>query len=196
MDAMERDFSPLPSVAAWRLMDAYDGFEIAHFTENSAGTTLTGTSIGVETSLFWEIHYSVELDKDWCVRSALVTAKDGSQLHITADGKGRIEVNGVHEPQLDGCLDLDFEFSAVTNTAPVHRLALQVGATGQSSAAYVRASGLDVERLEQTYLRLPDNGQEKVFDYSSPRFDYYDKLRFGADGLISTYPQIASRIPT
>jgi hypothetical protein len=38
----------------------------------------------------------------------------------------------------------------MTNALPVHRIALPAGAPADAPAAYVRAAGLAVERLEQT----------------------------------------------
>ena len=54
----------------------------------------------------------------------------------------------------------------MTNALPVHRMALPVGTRGDAPAAYVRADGLAVERLEQTYAR-PDSS--KVHDRRDAR---------------------------
>ena len=113
---------------------------------------------------------------------------------LVADGKGSWTINGQRYPELDGCLDLDLEASVVTNTIPVHRLALAVGGQGQSTAAYIRSSGLAVERLDQTYRRLPDASGKMRFDYRSPRFGYQDTLLFGSDGLAVEYPGIGARL--
>jgi hypothetical protein len=40
----------------------------------------------------------------------------------------------------------------------------------------VRALDLTVERLEQTYLRLPDNGSHRRYDYTAPVFDFACRL--------------------
>jgi hypothetical protein len=100
----------------------------------------------------------------------------------------------VPRPELGGCLDLDFEASVVTNTLPVHRLGLPLKARGESAAAYVRIHQLAVERLDQTYRRLPNQGDLLAFDYESPRFGYHDKL-LGRDGLVMDYPGIGARVP-
>lgn len=67
------------------------------------------------------------------------------------------EIDGVVRPDLDGCLDVDFESSAVANTLPIHRLPFVVGATYDVPAAFVQADDLGVIRLEQrhTLLRSP-----------------------------------------
>lgn len=118
----------------------------------------------------------------------------GTDLTVVADGAGHWTVDGEPRPDLEGCRDLDLEASIVTNTMAVHRLALGVGGEGVSSAAYVRTDGLAVERLEQTYRRLPDADGRLLFDYSAPRFGYRDILRFGRDGLAVDYPGIGRRV--
>jgi hypothetical protein len=116
-------------------------------------------------------------------------------LVVESDGAGTWTVNGEQDAALSGCVDIDLEGSVVTNTLPVHRLELSVGAQGSSSAAYVRTDGLRVERLDQTYRRLPSDGATTRFDYESPRFGYHDVLRFGPDGLVVDYPGIGARVP-
>ena len=88
-------------------------------------------------------------------------------------------------PELDGCLDVDLEASAVTNAFPVAR-----GAT-DAPAAWVRASTSRWMRLEQTYERIG----ERTYDYNCPRFDFRAEIVYGEDGFVLEYPGIATRVP-
>lgn len=187
-------FAKLPSIAAWRLIEAYEGHEVVRFTEKGGMIVLEGTTTGVEEGIPWSIWYVIKLNKDWHARHAIIDNLVGNHLEIEGDGQGSWLVNGNPQPELEGCLDLDFEASLVTNTAPVHRLRLAVGEQGESAAVYIRSRGLAVERLDQTYRRLPDQGKELRFEYNSPRFEYHDTLHFGADGLIVQYPGIGERV--
>jgi uncharacterized protein len=184
----------LPQVGAWRLLGAYEGSEVVRFAQEGSGVDMTGTSVGVEEGIPWSIHYRIRVDKTWRFQHATVTDYAGHQLEIELDDAGAWTVNGEVRPELQGCLDLDFEASVVTNALPVHRLALAVGQQGTSAAAYIRTNGLVVERLDQSYKRLPDAEGKLRFEYHSPRFDYYDTLHFGPDGLAVTYPGIGTRI--
>src|SRR5215213_6635996 len=65
-----------------------------------------------------------------------------------------------------------WESSALTNALPVHRLRLEVGARKSAPAAYVRAHGLRVERLEQDYTRISDDGQHQRYHYTAPALDF------------------------
>jgi hypothetical protein len=187
-------FADLPPVACWRLEGAYDGFEVARFSWGGGGLVLEGTTVGHEQGVPWTIHYVVEVAADWHVRRARLTDYAGTDVRITADGAGSWAVDGDPRPDLAGCLDLDLEASVVTNTLPVHRLSLRVGEHGVSVAAYVRTAGLVVERLEQTYLRRPDEDGGLEYLYESPRFGYRDSLRFGPDGLVIVYPGVGARV--
>ena len=112
---------------------------------------------------------------------------------IEADGAGRWRVDGTRAPHLDGCLDVDLESSAMTNTLPVHRMELGIGRRAAAPAAYVRALDLTVERLEQTYLRLPGNSSHQGYDYTAPVFDFACRLVYDDSGLLLDYPGIAVR---
>ncbi len=102
-------------------------------------------------------------------------------------------MDGAPAPELDGCLDLDLESSSLTNAFPVHRLALRVGDRSDAPAAYVRATDLVVERLEQRYERVADQGDRRCFEYAAPAFDFTCRLVYDRHGLPIDYPGIAER---
>jgi len=102
-------------------------------------------------------------------------------------------VDGVPAPHLDGCLDVDLEASAVTNALPVRRLALPVGGRADAPAAYVRVPEPRVERLAQTYRRLPDDAARSRYDYAAPDLGFRAELVYDASGLVLDYPALAVR---
>lgn len=188
-------FTALPPVGAWRLSGAYQGFEVVRFRPSAAAVVFEGTSLGVEAGAPWTVRYTIHVSTAWYVRRATVTDLAGNELQLQVGDGGAWTVNGRARPDLDGCLDLDLEASSVTNTLPVHRLALDVGGQGDSAAAYVRTDGLAVERLDQTYRRLADDQDGRLrFDYRADRFGYRDTLLFDADGLAGEYPGIGTRV--
>ena len=63
----------------------------------------------------------------------------------------------------------------------------------EAPAAYVRARGVDVERLAQRYVRIEDDGTRRRFDYTAPVFDYKGILVYDASGLVVDYPGVAIR---
>lgn len=189
-------FEPLPTSAAWRHDGLRDGFEVAFLHADDSGYRLDGHTTAVESGEAWVVRYAIDLDRGWLTRDAEVTAwtfGDEGRVHVQTDGEGHWSVDGVGRPELDGCLDVDLESSALTNTIPVHRLDPAPGGASSAPAAYVRAVGLGVERLEQHYERLADDDGTLRFDYEAPRFDFRCRLLYDAAGLVVDYPGIAVR---
>ena len=186
----------VPEAAARRLVDAHVGFEVVFIRREGDGYRVDGHSTGVEEGEAWGVQYSVALDGSWITRSARVVARSASgvaEVVLEADGVGGWAVDGNPAMELAGCLDVDLEGSAFTNAVPVHRLGLELGRRAEAPAAYVRAPSLRVERLEQSYVRLEDDGERQRYAYASPRFDYEDELTYDEHGFVLDYPGIATR---
>jgi uncharacterized protein len=189
--------SKLPSTATWRHLDVREGFEALFLSEGPNGYRLHGYSTAVEGGEAWGIRYALTLDADWTTRSADVvgrSARGANEVRLEADGTGRWRVDGRPTPLLDGCLDADLEASAFTNALPVNRLRLELGQRADAPAAYVRALDFRVERLEQEYARLPDDGEGSRFEYRAPQFDFECLLVYDEYGLVLDYPGIAVRV--
>ena len=194
---MPATFAQLPPAAAWRHQDARDGFEAVFLETGDAGHRLRGSTSAVEDGEPWVVRYEIVLDDAWRTTTAHVSGRTRAAAHevrLEADDSGRWRVDGVAAPHLDGCLDVDLESSSCTNTLPIHRLRLAVGQEAEAPAAYVRALGLEVERLEQRYARIEDDGTRQRFDYTAPVFDYEGRLVYDAAGLVLDYPGIAVRV--
>ena len=180
----------MTSTAAWRHLDAREGFEVVRVD----GRRFEGATSAVEEGEAWAVRYAIELGDGWRTRRATVSALGGREVRLEADGEGRWRVDGDPAPQLDGVFDVDLESSAVTNAFPVHRLALAVGEEADAPAAYVRATDLRVERLEQHYVRLEDGERGQRYHYASPAFGFECELAYDAAGLVLSYPGIAARV--
>jgi hypothetical protein len=183
----------LPPAAAWRHVDAQDGFEVLFAQREPDGYRLEGHSTGVEEGEPWGIRYDFSVDERWTTRTAVVrgTSSRGSfEVRLEGDGAGHWLVDGEPAPELDGCFDVDLEASVCTNCLPVRRLDLPVGEQADAPAAYVRAADLGVERLAQRYRRL-DSGR---YDYESPDHGFRAVLAYDEHGLIVDYPGIGVRV--
>jgi hypothetical protein len=179
----------LPARAAWRFVDAVDGFEVMH----PAPGLLRGHTSALEAGLTYAVRYEIALDDAWRTREARVWSDtvDGPRATVLrSDGAGTWTVDDAPAPHLDGLVDVDLEASACTNTLPVHRLDLPVGQVVAAPAAYVRALDLAVVRLEQTYRRR-SGGR---FDYTSQGGAFRAVLTYDDAGLVLDYPGIAVRV--
>jgi hypothetical protein len=187
----------LPAAAAWCHLDVRVGFEVLFPRREGDGYHLEGHSTGVENGAAWGIRYTLTLDSSWTTRSAHIVGRSAAGAHeirLEGDGIGEWRVDGRPAPQLAGCFDVDLEASACTNALPVHRLGLEVGEQADAPAVYVRAPDLRVERLEQRYLRLTDDGKHSRYDYRAPVFDVRCVLVYDEFGLVVDYPGIAARV--
>jgi len=189
-------FLPPPATACWQHLEARSGFEVAFFRDAEDGWAVEGTTAAVEEARTWVVAYSIRLDAGWVTRDARIMARTVSgsrETFLQSDGTGRWLINGVLAPHLDGCLDVDLESSAMTNTLPVHRLGLPEGGQADVPAAYVRALDLRVDRLEQTYRRMADQAARQRYDYAAPAFGFTSRLVYDDSGLVVDYPGIARR---
>lgn len=188
----------LPGSAAWRHVDAREGLEVVFIRAQDAGLRVEGHVSAVEDRVAWSVRYELILDEAWRTRSAHVSAASEAggrrDLRLTHDGAGGWRIAGEPAPHLAGLPDVDLEASAFTNAIPLRRMRLDVGAEADASAAYVRAPDLRVERLEQRYGRLPDEGGAARYDYSAPAFDFNAVLAYDEHGLVLEYPGIAVRV--
>jgi hypothetical protein len=186
----------LPRSAAWVHQGLRTGFEMVHVERTDEGHLLAGCTAAAEGGQSWFVAYIVRVDAAWRTCSAEVRGGSdaGSRsLLLESDTGGSWTVDGRPAPYLDGCVDVDLESSVVTNTLPIHRLGLRRGETASAPAAYVRAAGLQVERLDQTYTRTDDDGEHQRYDYAAPAFDFACELVYDAAGLVLSYPGIAVR---
>ena len=186
-------FAALPPAACWRHEGLRAGFEVTFFSYDEHGLQVDGTTTATEEGESWIVHYLIRLDGSWRTRSAHITRRSGSSsttTQISADGIGGWHIDGVPAPELQGCIDLDLESSAMTNTFPIHRLHLLDGQEASAPAGYVRAVGPDVDRLEQTYTRI----SEGTYAYAAPAFDFDCRLVYDQHGLVLHYPGIAARV--
>ncbi len=186
----------LPAQAAWHHSGIRSGFETTFFVSHPAGSTIRGTTSAWEADAAWSVGYVVETDLQWrtLTAEATVRALDGDLDLVVQRSEGdRWNVDGTHRPDLDGCVDIDFESSVVTNTLPIHRLEFASGVELSVPAAFVRADDLRVERLEQSYRHLAATSTGHRFEYRSPTFDFACTLEFDRSGLLVDYPDIGLR---
>jgi len=91
--------------------------------------------------------------------------------------------NGREEEPLRGCVDVDLAWSPSTNTLPIRRLALAVGARREVTAAWVRFPELTLEPLAQEYERLA----ERRYRYTSAGGTFTAVLDVDDDGVVLEY---------
>lgn len=111
------------------------------------------------------------------------------QLRIEARSSSLWRVDGAHRAELDGCTDVDLEWSPATNLFPIRRLMLAQDdhdAALDVRAVWVRMPHLAVEPAPQRYTRM----RRDRFRYQSLGSDFSAELEVDDLGLPISYAGI------
>lgn len=132
-----------------------------HFglSETDHGYLLRGVSSLSLEEVPIEIRYEVTADRAWQTRGASISVSSpGGTRTIGVDADaGTWTIDGSVAERLEGCEDLDLGWTPATNTLPMRRLDLDIGATATTRAAWLRYPELIWEPARQTYSRLDEN---------------------------------------
>jgi len=169
---------------SWRRSDELEAIEHGAMSVRGAGLSLVGTILGAEGGLPLRIEYKVLADARGLTTAAHVRQLRGFEARTVAlarDGRGNWTVDGARVPALRGCTDVDLGCSPSTNTLPIRRLRLAVGASKTIQAAWLRFPDLEVVKAAQTYTRL----DELTYRYASGTFQA--DLAVDDEGLVTAY---------
>ena len=170
----------------WRRLD-HPGHESAWILPGDDGWRLTGTAVFEHEGRPCCLEYAVQCGPDWVTRSARVRGSVAGaplDLKIEADPEHRWRVDGEERPEVDGCLDIDLNFSPATNLLPIRRLDLAVGEQAVVRAAWLRFPSFSLEPLQQSYHRLASG----MYRYESGGGRFTADLQVDESGFVTRYP--------
>ena len=170
--------------AAWRRSDEVETDEHCTLTLRDSGLSLVGTLLGAEAGLPVRVEYRILTDRTGMTTAVHVRDLRGFEtrtITLERSAKGSWKVDGAPAPGLRGCTDVDLGCSPSTNTLPIRRLRLAMGASQTIQAAWVTFPGLVVTKASQTYTRL----DEFTYGYASGTFEA--ELTVDDDGLVTGY---------
>lgn len=135
------------------------------------------------------------------ITSATATRERHLTINRSEDGfwlldRGSGGVGGVRD-DYGGAVDVDLAYSPMLNTVPIRRLGLHRAAAEHSlTMLFVSLPTLEVSQVTQTYRTisaLDETGQALVeFRWG----DFVAELAVDADGVVSSYPGLATRLVT
>jgi hypothetical protein len=169
---------------AWRRSDEVTTDEHCTLTQRDTGLSLVGTVLGSEDGVPVRIEYRVLADGDGMTTAAHVRDLRGFEqrtLTLERDAKGNWTVDGAKVRALKGATDVDLGCSPSTNTLPIRRLRLGIGASKTIKAAWVRFPELTVVKADQTYTRLDE------FTYRYASGDFEAELTVDDENLVGAY---------
>lgn len=170
----------------WRRVDT-QGLEAARVYGDDDGWYLDGSAIFVHEGSPCRLEYLIECDPDWRTRSATIDGWIGEEvvaLEIMVSDEGVWYVDDEEVKAVEGCDDIDLNFSPITNLLPIRRLDLKAGDTKAVSAAWLRFPAMTFERLDQNYTRI----DASTVKYESADGAFERTLKVNVDGLVLEYP--------
>ena len=117
---------------AWRRSDEVQVDEHCTLALRDTGLSLIGTVLGADGGVPVRIEYRVLADRAGLTTAAHVRDLRGfttRTLVLERDAKDRWSVDGTVVRSLKGCTDVDLGCSPSTNTLPIRRLRLGIGAS-------------------------------------------------------------------
>jgi hypothetical protein len=182
----------LLSEVLWRRRDE-PSLEICRVTELPDGYALQGNVLTAVDSRPFQVQYVVWCDRRWVTGGVHVHAIQGEshrQLQLRRDGEGRWWRDDAHIAELDGLIDVDLSITPSTNTLPIRRLDLTVGAVATTTAAWIRFPDLSVQRLDQQYTRV----SATRYLYESRGGSFRADLDVDDQGVVIDYGNLWERV--
>lgn len=169
----------------WRglYFKGHEACRLCHLTNERL---LEGTAVFDSDDRPCRLSYLIACDSGWNTLRGSVSGWVGDQdvkIEITVDVR-RWTLNGVKKSAVDGCIDLDLNFSPATNLLPIRRLNLEIGQQAEVKAAWLRFPSFELEPLGQVYTRL----DEFTYRYSSAGGSFIRDLTVNEVGFVTDYP--------
>ena len=177
--------SELERALVWRRLDG-PGAEYFALTSTEAGWQLEGAVVRADANRPLRVQYRIECDASWHTRRVHVEMQTGTtrrHLELAAGDERRWWQGDRERVELRGCLDIDLGVTPSTNTLPIRRLQLPIGAYADVTAAWIRFPELTVEPLSQRYTRL----EERRYRYASRGGSFVAELAVDEMGLVVRY---------
>ena len=176
----------------WKRQNA-PGLERFELLSGSDQNLLRGTILAVHEGVPAEAQYQIWSDSTWQTKRAEILVRcagDERNLRITAD-QGRWYANDQLIDEATGSIDIDLGWTPSTNTLPIRRLNLPIGAaSGVITAAWVRFPDLRLQPLPQEYTRIND----RQYLYTSNGGSFRANLLVDEDAVVVDYENVWIRI--
>jgi hypothetical protein len=162
----------------------WPGHEWARLSENR----LEGAAVLMDDGRPCRLDYVIVLNEDGSTRSTNVDGWIGErEVHIQIEAANRQwRMNGDVQRQVQGCTDVDLNFSPSTNVLPIRRLQLDLGIGQDVRAAWLRFPSMTLETLVQRYTRL---SADRI-RYDSFSTNFTAELRVSPNGMVLDYGDI------
>jgi hypothetical protein len=162
------------------------GHEYCSAYDEAGRWFLSGAAVFLNDRDPCRLEYLIECKPDWETLAARVSGWVGDKaidVELKVEPEGQWLLNGMDQPAVRGCTDLDLNFSPSTNLLPIRRLNLSIGQQAPVSAAWLRFPTFKLERLDQVYSRL----DETTYQYESDSGKFVAELKVNDFGFVTRY---------
>jgi uncharacterized protein len=170
----------------WRRLDR-PGHEFSRLIRQDSFWQLSGTAVFSHDGMPSRLDYMIVCDSEWQTVSARVDGLLGGEtiaILIEVDNDRVWWLNGTGRSEVEGCTDIDLNFSPSTNLLPIRRLDLALGEQASVRAAWLRFPGFTLEPLEQVYHRV----DQTKYRYESAGGSFRAILEVNEAGFVTHYP--------
>jgi len=192
MDMTTSEIEPARAVM-WRQTIDDLCLEQALLNWTATGQHIAGMLLTAHDGTPLRVEYSIDCDEEWQTRRVqILQCFSGaySRLSLEHDQDGRWRTNGQFDEALAGCVDVDLGITPSTNTLPIRRLSMKVGAVSEVLAAWVRFPELAVARARQSYERV----SAREYIYRNRDSDFTAPITTDPDGLVQEYDGVWLRV--
>jgi len=165
------------------------GHEACRLFSQASYWHLEGTAVFSHEKHPCRLNYQIICNNAWQTLSADVEGwlgKTSVGIQIKTDPTQHWWLNGVEQPDIKDCIDIDLNFSPSTNLPPIRRLNLAIGQAAEVKAAWLRFPSFKLELLPQQYRRL----DETTYRYESAGGRFVADLKVNKSGFVLEYPGI------
>lgn len=174
-------------IAMWQRLDR-PALECVQWTVGRE-LVLRGDVVGDIHGLLGRVAYRVRVGGDLLTRAARIHLWSDSanrHLQLSRNREGRWQANGLDRPDLADATDIDIGVTPATNSLPIRRFRLAVGASRDLVAAWVQFPTLSVIPAHQRYTRIATDR----YLYESRDSGYQAELTVQEDGMVVQYADI------
>ncbi|HVE57729.1 MAG TPA: putative glycolipid-binding domain-containing protein [Pyrinomonadaceae bacterium] len=172
----------------WRRLDK-PGHEFARLFLDNSCWQLNGTAVFVHDKKPCRLDYRLKCSSEWETLAGRISGSIGEkpiEIEISVEPNRRWRLNGQECAQVAGCIDLDLNFSPLTNTLPIRRLNLNIGEKAEVCAAWLKFPGFQIEPLGQSYYRI----DRATYRYESSGGRFAANLKVNETGFVTDYPNL------
>jgi uncharacterized protein len=174
----------------WQRLDA-PGSEYCTLDTSATGWLFDSTVLLALNDTPMHMRYHIACDDTWQTRAVEISSRDGTEdrtLRLTVDAEQRWWIDSSERADLRGCVDVDLTVTPATNTLPIRRLSLSIGAEAEIAAAWLNFPDLTITRSVQHYTRLT----AQRYRYESGT--YRTEIDVDDFGLVTHYPDGWERV--